>query len=148
MKTLILTAMILTAAAHAGRTSVDYAITAEALDFGGQPVASANYTIDGSIGAVAGISGEATSAIVAKHGYSGQLYDLLAVMVAVVRARLKHIACPALAGLGRRDIAQARGVQHQSLAVVIVFFITGCCPGPLAASAVPCPQAQLRPVTA
>ena len=74
---IILSTLILTAAAHAGRTSADYAITAEALDFGGQPVASADYTIDGSIGAVAGISGEATSAIVAKHGYSGQLYDLL-----------------------------------------------------------------------
>lgn len=30
-----------------------------------------------SIGAIVGISGEATSATVAKHGYIGQLYDLL-----------------------------------------------------------------------
>ncbi len=74
---IILTTIILTAAAHAGRTSADYAITAETLDFGGRRVASADYTIDGSIGAIVGISSEATAPTVAKHGYIGQLYDLL-----------------------------------------------------------------------
>ena len=77
MKTLILSTILLTAAAHAGRISADYALTAETLDFGGQRTSSADYTIDGSIGAIVGISSEAMTPTVAKHGYIGQLYDLL-----------------------------------------------------------------------
>lgn len=77
MKPLILSTIILTAAAHAGRTSADYAITAETLDFGGQRTSSADYTIDGSIGAIVGVSSEETTATLAKHGYIGQLYDVV-----------------------------------------------------------------------
>ncbi len=65
-------------AAHAAtRTSEHYAITADTIDFGGQRVTSTNYTADGSIGPIIGLSSEATSARVAKHGYIGQLYDLM-----------------------------------------------------------------------
>ena len=78
MKSLILSSLILTAAAIAApRTSADYAIAADTLDSGGRRMASADYTNDGSIGTIIGISKEATTATVAKHGYIGQLYELL-----------------------------------------------------------------------
>jgi hypothetical protein len=65
-------------AAHAAtRTSEHYAITADTIDFGGQRVTSTNYSADGSIGPIIGVSGEAATPTVAKHGYIGQLYDLM-----------------------------------------------------------------------
>lgn len=65
------------AANAATRTSEHYAITADTIDFGGQRVTSTNYTADGSIGPIIGVSGETAAPTVAKHGYIGQLYDLL-----------------------------------------------------------------------
>lgn len=78
MKPTILTlAMLASNAVATPRTSTDYSIAAETLDFGGHRAASANYTNDGSITPVTDISSEATTATVAKHGYIGQLYDVL-----------------------------------------------------------------------
>lgn len=65
------------AAQAAPRTSADYAVTAETVDFGGRRVTSADYSADGSVGPLAGVSSEGTSATVAKQGYVGQLYDLV-----------------------------------------------------------------------
>ena len=79
----LFTALFLTAAAHAQvRTSENfgYAIVAETLDFGGQTVASENnvYSIQGSVTSITGIS-ENSSPVqtIARHGYIGQLYELL-----------------------------------------------------------------------
>jgi hypothetical protein len=69
--------ILVATASGAPRTSGDYAITAETLDFGGQRVTSADYAIDASLGPVVGVSTDGTAATVAKHGYIGQLYDLL-----------------------------------------------------------------------
>ena len=78
MRSILLAFGILTATATAGpRISADYAITAETLDFGGLQTTSVDYVIIGSIAPIVGVSAEATSATVAKHGYIGQLYDLL-----------------------------------------------------------------------
>ena len=65
-------------AAHAApRTSEHYAISADTIDFGGQRVASAHYTADGSVGPIVGVSTEAGTATIAKNGFIGQLYDIL-----------------------------------------------------------------------
>jgi len=75
---LALLAVLLPAAALGGsRNSAAYFIAADAADSGGQRTTSANYTNDGSVGLIAGISAVATPEEVAKHGYVGQLYDVI-----------------------------------------------------------------------
>jgi hypothetical protein len=55
----------------------DYASTAQTLDFGGHRTTSADYSSDGSVTTTVGISSEPTSATTARHGFIGQLYELL-----------------------------------------------------------------------
>ena len=76
---LFVTAAFCRIADAAPRTSGNYSITAEALAGGGARVQSANYQIDASIGDVIGISTAPESTV--KHGYAGQLYDLIALRV-------------------------------------------------------------------
>jgi hypothetical protein len=52
------------------------ASTTAVLDAGGRRVSSANYSIDGSLGSIGGISSAAVPAVTARHGYAGQLYDV------------------------------------------------------------------------
>ena len=77
MKLLILVTILTATATAAPRTSADYSIATDTFDFAGLRSTSAEYSNAGSAGTIAGISNEATSATVAKHGYIGQLYDLL-----------------------------------------------------------------------
>ncbi len=63
------------------RTSASYSITTETINGGGARTASANYTNDGSIGGITGISTVAAPAETAKHGYIGQLYDVTGLVV-------------------------------------------------------------------
>jgi hypothetical protein len=77
MKPVTLLTVLFSTAVHAGSSSADYAITTDTVDYGGQRTASADYANDGSFGPVVGVSNEATTVTVAKHGYIGQLYDVL-----------------------------------------------------------------------
>ena len=63
----------------APRTSADYSINAEALSVAGSRTGSSSYTSDSNAGGITGISTAATD--VAKHGYAGQLYDIVALSV-------------------------------------------------------------------
>jgi hypothetical protein len=63
----------------APRTSADYSINAEALSVAGSRTGSSSYTNDSNTGGVAGISSAATDTV--KHGYAGQLYDIVALSV-------------------------------------------------------------------
>lgn len=73
------TGLFLSAAASGQvRSSADYAITTDTLDFGGQTVSSATYSITGSITAVTGVSeNDSPVPTLARHGYIGQLYERL-----------------------------------------------------------------------
>ena len=74
--TLLFPALLLARAAHADpRTSADYAMVAEISDVAGGRASSADYTLDASVGGVTGYS--TAPAEVARHGYIGQLYDLI-----------------------------------------------------------------------
>jgi hypothetical protein len=67
-----------TSSAIAGeRTSANYSINADTADAAGRHTTSANYSHDGSAAAVAGVSTVAVPVQVAKHGYIGQLYDIV-----------------------------------------------------------------------
>lgn len=59
------------------RASASYSITTDIADIGGGLSTSASYTTDGSIGGVVGISTAASPAETAKHGYIGQLFDVV-----------------------------------------------------------------------
>ena len=63
----------------APRSSANYSIPTESVEPGGGRVESVNYRADASIGGITGVS-SAPSEIV-KHGYAGQLYDVVALSV-------------------------------------------------------------------
>jgi len=71
-----------TVAAHAGpRSSTNYTIITDTNDGGGTRTTSAAYTNDGSAGSIAGLGTVASPAEVARHGYAGQLYDIVGLAV-------------------------------------------------------------------
>ncbi|MEO8613996.1 MAG: hypothetical protein ABI600_02560 [Luteolibacter sp.] len=59
------------------RTSADYLIAAETLDFGGQHATSADYASDASIAVIVDTSAEPITPAIARSGYIGQLYELI-----------------------------------------------------------------------
>ncbi len=61
----------------APRGSSNYDIATDTADAGGSRAASADYTHDGSIGGIAGVSTVASPAEMAKAGYIGQLYEVV-----------------------------------------------------------------------
>lgn len=65
----------------APRSSANYSIPIESLDPAGARTQSANYKIDASAGGIAGISTVASPSETLKHGYAGQLYDIVALSV-------------------------------------------------------------------
>jgi hypothetical protein len=81
MKTpLVSLLLILPPPLHAApRTSANYTIPAETADSGGCRATSTNYTHDGSVGPVAGISTAAAGT--AKQGYIAQLFDVTGLVV-------------------------------------------------------------------
>ena len=73
---LCLAAFLVQRADAGPRTSANYSITTEIADAGGRRATSANYTHDGGLGGVAGISSVVAPAEAAKQGYIGQLYEI------------------------------------------------------------------------
>lgn len=85
--------LALAASAHAGpRTSTDYNVPADTADAGGQPISSATYTNDGSLGGISGISMVASLAQTAKTGYLGQLTEVTALQLAATPTTVNETA--------------------------------------------------------
>jgi len=57
-------------------SSANYSIVADSLDSGGTQISSANYTSQGGLGGVGGISRVTTPSETLKSGYAGQLYQV------------------------------------------------------------------------
>ncbi len=77
----LLVILMLGGAAHAGRTSANYSIPAEAVDMGGRGAQSTNYSLFGSgVGEFGTASSAVTSSVAysGKPGYVGGLYDIVA----------------------------------------------------------------------
>jgi hypothetical protein len=70
-------ALVALAAQGASRSSANYSVPADSADAGGRRSASANYINDGCIGGLGGIGTVAVPAEIAKHGYIGQLYEVI-----------------------------------------------------------------------
>ena len=78
-------------------------LTTAVLDGGGQRVESANYTIDGSITGVAGISASPGDEQVARHGYIGQLTDVVVLELAGSPHEVDEESTTQLTGLAVND---------------------------------------------
>jgi hypothetical protein len=61
----------------APRSSSNYTIATDTADAGGSRAASADYTHDGSLGGIVGVSTVASPVEIAKAGYIGQLYEVV-----------------------------------------------------------------------
>ena len=69
---------VLPVALRAGSmTSAAYSVAADSVDAGGQRTASALYSNQGCLGGIGGISTVGAPAEVARHGYAGQLYEVV-----------------------------------------------------------------------
>ncbi len=114
---LLLLTSLLPAPAHAGpRTSANYSILTDTADAGGRRGTSANYTNDGSLGGVAGISNVASPAEVAKSGYLGQLYDVTGLTLNAASLTVNEGATDQLAAWQLLDDATILAVPAASVA--------------------------------
>ena len=68
-------------AVAAPQNSANYSATSDTMDAGGRRSTSANYTNDGSVGGIVGISTVAAPAAMVKHGFIGQLYEVTAFQI-------------------------------------------------------------------
>lgn len=85
--------LLLAATAHAGpRTSANYTVATDSVDAGGARATSANYTNDGSVGGIVGVSTVASPAETAKHGYIGQLTEVTALQLAAAPTTVNETA--------------------------------------------------------
>jgi hypothetical protein len=76
-------------------------ITTSTIDGGGLHTTSANYTMDGSVGGIDGIS--SASADTAKNGYIGQLTEVVSVSVTGTPASINQGATSQLSGVATLD---------------------------------------------
>lgn len=78
----LLLLMISANLAHGGpRSSASYTVATDITDVAGRRTTSVNYTNDGSLGGIAGVSTIASPAETAKQGYIAQLYEVTALQL-------------------------------------------------------------------
>jgi hypothetical protein len=101
---------------HAGpRTSASYSIAAETSDAGGRRCTSANYTHDGSIGLIAGVSTVASPAGIMKTGYLGQLTAVTGLIVSADAPTVDEAATLQLSAMQSLDDATFHAVPVASV---------------------------------
>lgn len=84
---------------HAGpRTSANYSIATDIVDAGGSRATSANYTNNGSVGGIAGVSSVASPSETAKQGYIAQLYEVTALNISATPTTVNESATRQLSG--------------------------------------------------
>ena len=120
-RTLILTVLATPALALADpRTSANYTITTDTADGGGRRASSANYSNDGSVALVAGISTVASPAGTAKHGYIGQLYDVTGLVLNAAALTVNETATLQLVAWQLLDDASYLAVSATSVSWGVV----------------------------
>lgn len=117
----LLVCLSIQGAAFAGpRTSTNYSITTDATDSGGAHTASAAYSSDGSIGAVAGVSTVSSPTEVAKSGYIGQLFDVVSLQLNSVSLSVNETATLQLTAQQLLDDASFLAVNANSVTWSVV----------------------------
>jgi len=95
MKTETLLGLFLWIAAVTAASSASYNTSPVSIDAGGARATSANYALDGSsVGGIGGIS--ASASYTARHGYSGQLFEVTNITVNAVSTNLNETVSVAL----------------------------------------------------
>ncbi len=112
---------LLTAAAHAGtRTSANYTVPTDTADAGGKRTASASYTNDGSVGAIAGLSIVAAPAEALRSGYAAQIYDVTGLTLTAATLNMNEASALQLAAFQVLDDATFLAVPAASVAWSVV----------------------------
>jgi hypothetical protein len=86
-------------------------LTTHTLDGGGRKTASANYSSDGSLGGIGGISTVASPQETVKHSYIGQLYDVTGVTVTASPTNVNEGGTRQLGAASALDDATALPLQ-------------------------------------
>jgi len=125
------------AAFGASRSSANYNVPADTVDAGGRRGASANYSNDGSVGAIGGISSGGAPQRLAKHGYIGQLYDVAALTLVANPSTVNEGSTRQLAANAVADDATALPLNASQVTWSVVSGpITSVSPGGLATAAI------------
>lgn len=91
-------------------------LTTSTLDGGGQRVTGGSYVIDGSLTGVTGISASPSDEQVARHGYIGQLTDMVALELAGSPHEVDEEATTQLTGLAMNDDDTVTAVSGDQVA--------------------------------
>jgi hypothetical protein len=99
-----LSSLFFATTAHAGpRTSPNYSISTDITESTGSRAASANYTDDGSLGDVSGISSVVAPALSLKSGFIGQLYEARSLAVSAAPAAVVESGTTQLSAVATMD---------------------------------------------
>jgi hypothetical protein len=123
MKTKYMTLFAITCASAvqgAPRNSTIYSVAAEAVDSGGRRTTSANYTHDGSVGLIAGVSSVSSPTETAKAGYVSQLYDVTGLMLTAFPSNVDETATRQLYVRQTLDDASYLDISASSVAWSVV----------------------------
>ena len=102
------------AAVFAGSRSGGICALNDSTDGGGQHVASASYSVDGSIGGLGGISTAGNDT--AKHGYIGQFTEVSGVAVTGTPAQVNECSACQLSGTAAMDDATVTPLAGSEIA--------------------------------
>jgi hypothetical protein len=90
-------------------------LVTSSVDSGGQRTTSANYTMDGSIGGIGGISSAVSPPETVKHGYIGQLSDVISVSVTGTPAQVNETSTSQLSGTATLDDATVTALAGSNI---------------------------------
>lgn len=111
MKRILITLIIFTLTSA---FCVQAASVINTIDGGGQRTTSANYTMDGSVGGIAGISSAASDT--AKHGYIGQLTEVVSLTATGTPSSINQGATSQLTGLATLDDSSVTALTGSDIA--------------------------------
>jgi len=99
-----LSSLFFATTAQAGpRTSTNYSISTDITESTGSRAASANYTDDGSLGDVTGVSSAAVPALTLNSGFIGQLYEARSLAVSALPAAVVESGTTQLSAVATMD---------------------------------------------
>ncbi len=97
------------------RTSANYSVPAEIVDSGGVRALSPNYTNDGSVGAIVGLSTVASPSTTDKSGYIAQLTELVSFAVNAAPSTISQGSTSQLSGIATLDDATTTAISGDNI---------------------------------
>ena len=94
-------------------------LVTSSIDGGGQRATSASYTMDGSVGGIAGISTVASPPETAKHGYIGQLTEVVSMLATGTPAFVNETATSQLSGTATLDDSSVTALNGSDISWIL-----------------------------